>query len=56
MIDSKSGLFPLFNYISGVYKVPYSPPLGMEEVYQTCWGRLSSYEVGKGISWLWGRI
>ena len=24
--------------------------------YQVCWGRISSIEEGKEISWLWGRI
>ena len=26
------------------------------EVYQVCWGRISSCKEGKEISWLWGRI
>ena len=25
-------------------------------VYQVCWGRISSCEEKKKISWLWGRI
>ena len=32
---------------SGVYKVPYSPPLG-GGIESSCWGRKSSGEEGKG--------
>ena len=37
----------------GVYKVPHSPA---QQVYQTIWGRISSFEEGKGIIGLLGRI
>ena len=41
-------------YISGAYKISYhSPPGG--GIYQVCWGRISSCEEGRGISWLLGR-
>ena len=40
----------------GVYKVPSIHAAWGGEVYQVCWGRISSCEEGKGISGLWGRI
>ena len=39
---------------TGVYKVLYT----LWEVYLllVCWGGISSWEEGKEISWLWGRL
>ena len=42
-----------------MYKVPYSYYKFIKfvgEEYQACWGKISSYEERKGISWLWGTI
>ena len=52
-----SFLFTTMHYMNLNFLPFYrGEPLGGGLVYQVCWGRISSCEEGKGISWLWGRI
>ena len=46
----------VMNFISFQGCIKFLPPPGLGEDYQVCWGRISSCEEGKGISWLFRRI
>ena len=48
------GSLNAFNFLASLQmELVYPSPFGGGGVYQECWGRISSCEEGKLISWLW---